>query len=91
MKRLRKTPSDQLAHVGRVLYGEHWRLALARGVQVNDDTIRRWMTGRTDLPVDHGVFEDALTLMRQRQREIATAADDLERWIKLNAPSPNAS
>jgi len=91
MKRPRKPPSDQLAQVGRVLYGEHWRLALARGVQVDDDTIRRWMTGRTDLPGDHAVFEDALTLMRQRQREIAMAADELERWIKLNGSSPIAS
>ncbi len=91
MSRHRKTSADQLAHVGRVLYGEHWRLALARGVQVDDDTIRRWMSGRTELLPDHGVFDDALTLMRQRQREIAAAADELERWIKLNATSPNAS
>lgn len=82
MTRQKKTAADQLAHVGRVLYGEHWRLALARGVQVDDDTIRRWMTGRTELPGDHGVFSDALELMRRREREISEAADELERWLK---------
>lgn len=85
MKRPLKTPSDQIAHVGRVLYGEHWRLALARGVQVDDDTIRRWMTGRTELRARHGVFDDALALMRRRQSEIATAADELEHWIQSNS------
>lgn len=84
MKRPLKTPADQIAHVGRVLYGEHWRLALARGVQVDDDTIRRWMTGRTELRARHGVFDDALALMRRRQSEIATAADELEHWIQSN-------
>lgn len=84
----RKTPSDQLAHVGKVLYGQHWRLALARGVQVDDDTIRRWMTGRTILPANHGVFKDALTLMRQRQSEINMAADELERWIGVTNCNP---
>lgn len=82
MKSPRKTPADQLAHVGRVLYGDRWRLALARGIQIDDDTIRRWMTNRTNLPADHGVFRDALALMRQRQNEIAEAADNLERWIE---------
>lgn len=82
MKSLRKTPADQLAHIGRVLFGAHWRLALARGVKVDDDTIRRWMTGRTTLPVEHGVFKDALILMRQREQEISEAADELEQWIK---------
>jgi len=75
-------PADQLAHVGRALYGEHWRLALARGVGVDDDTIRRWMTGRTPLPASHGVFRDALALLRRRGDEIDTAAADLARWMK---------
>lgn len=81
MRRDRGSPADILADIGRALYGDRWRLALARGVQVDDDTIRRWMTGRTDLAPNHGVFGDALTLLRQRQKDIAAAADDLERWI----------
>ena len=62
----RKSPPDMLADIGRALYGEHWRLALARGVGVDDDTIRRWMTGRTELRCDHGVFDDALALLLLR-------------------------
>lgn len=84
-------PNDMLADIGRALYGERWRLSLARGVNVDDDTIRRWMTGRTELPADHGAFADALALMRQREKEIGDAADELERWIKMSGPSPSAS
>jgi hypothetical protein len=76
-----KSPPDMLAESGRALYGEHWRMPLSRGVEVDDDTIRRWMTGRTYIRSDHGVFSDLLALMRRRAAEIAAAADRLERWL----------
>lgn len=84
------TPTSLAPLAGRALYGERWRLSLARGVNIDDDTIRRWMTGRTELPARHGVFADALALMRQREKEIGDAADELERWIKMSGPSPSA-
>lgn len=80
----RKSPADMLADIGRVLYGEHWRLPLARGVGVDDDTIRRWMTGRTPLSASHGVFDSALDLLRRRNDEIGDAAAALDRWIASN-------
>lgn len=74
--------AERLAQVGRVLYGERWwRLALARAIGRDDETIRRWMTGHTELTADHGVFDNALELLRRRASEISAEADALERWI----------
>lgn len=81
---MKKSPADVLADTGRALYGEHWRLALSRGVEVDDDTIRRWMSGRTILTPEHGVFDDALTLLRNRQKELALAEKQLTGWLNAN-------
>lgn len=86
-----RTPADMLADIGRALYGDHWRLALARGVGVDDDTIRRWMTGRTPLKANHGVFRDALELLKRRSVDISDAADDLERWLTSRSAADGRS
>lgn len=65
-----KSPVDLLADVGRALYGEHWRIALARAIGVDDDTVRRWMTGRTAFGFNHPVWARAIALVAQRRREI---------------------
>lgn len=76
------TPAaDMLADTGRALYGDHWRMPLSRGLEVDDDTIRRWMSGRTKLPPDHGVFSIAAALLRRREREISRAREKLEAWM----------
>lgn len=78
-----KRPTEMLAEIGVTLYGARWRLALARALDIDDDTIRRWMSGRTPLPPDHAVFADARRLLRRRQREIGAIADQMDRWIKM--------
>lgn len=77
-----KSPPDMLADIGRALYGEHWRMPLSRDVGISDETLRRWMTGRTELPADHGVFADALALLQRREAEIAEAKTALRKWAK---------
>lgn len=85
------TPADMLALVGRALYGPHWRLQLARGLEVDDDTIRRWMSGRTRLGADHGAMDDALELLERRELEINQAAARLRRWLTTVRYVPKAS
>lgn len=80
--RKRKPPADMLTDIGRALYGEHWRFPLARGVGVNDETIRRWMNGHTVLPPDHGVFANALGLLKQREQELGAMRRELTKWMK---------
>lgn len=71
MKKPTKAPNAILAHAGEVLYGENWRMPLARALGVNDDTIRRWMQGVTVLQITHAVFGKLDALLERRQEEIA--------------------
>lgn len=82
-----KSPPDMLADIARALYGEQWRMALARELGINDKTITRWMTGRTPLPADHGVFgalggivARAVVEAGERQKSLAALAKEIERW-----------
>ncbi len=77
------SPPDMLADIGRALHGEHWRKPLARDLGLNDETLRKWMSGRQELPADHGVFKDALVLIEDRRREIGLSAARLEHWLDL--------
>lgn len=44
------TPQDLRRHCAR-LYGAHrWQTALARELQVNDRTVRRWASGASPIP-----------------------------------------
>ena len=82
-----KSPADILAETAKVIYDTHdvtphWRLPVARGLGVDDDTIRRWMSGRTELRADHGALPRLLELARRREREIHVAGDRLEAWLR---------
>lgn len=88
MRRAEKSAADILADAGRALYGEHWRLALARALQVDDDTIRRWMSGRTPFRVDHPVFVDLLDLLRRRQSELGETEASIRDWLR-KSPHPS--
>ncbi len=41
---------DLLREAGKALYGEQWQSALARAIGVNERTLRRWVTGKWDMP-----------------------------------------
>lgn len=69
------TPQDRLAAAARLLYGgERWTAALAADLGVGERTIRRWLSGETPLPDDHGVWAGLRALMRRRARELLEAA-----------------
>lgn len=72
-------PNDVLAAIGRALYRDRWQAQLARDVGVNENTIGRWLTGKTPLPAGHGIFHDLLT----RLDEVCAARDALAEWINL--------
>lgn len=67
-----KSPPDMLADIARALYGEQWRMALARELGINDKTITRWMTGRTPLPADHRIFDDLSRTIEEAREAAAT-------------------
>lgn len=70
---LQKNP-ETFRMLGEVLFGTSWQGAMARGLKVNEKTVYRWATKRTEIP-------DKVWL------EIAdlciVAAENLRKWEKL--------
>jgi hypothetical protein len=59
---------DQLAAVGRALYGERWQTSLAADLHIADRTMRRWLAGETSIP--HGLKNELRALLINRANEI---------------------
>lgn len=57
---------DALRAAGEALYGERWQSPLARDLDVNDRTMRRWaVSGAPD-----GIAAEIDALLAERQAEI---------------------
>src|SRR5579864_5277493 len=41
---------DELAAVGRALYGERWQTSISQDLNVADRTVRRWLVGESPIP-----------------------------------------
>jgi len=65
---------DQLADIGRALYGELWQSELARALDVGDRTVRRWLSG--DRAIGAGVAADLATICAARGKALAD-------WAKM--------
>ena len=61
------TPDD-IARIGRALYGERWQTSLAGDLHVADRTMRRWLAGES--PVPDGVDTELRKLLVDRVQEI---------------------
>lgn len=72
-------PSDLLARAGECLYGSRWLMRLARDLDVSDDILSRWMSGKTKFPADHRVLKRAIIFLRAKARELTSVADEIER------------
>ena len=78
-----KSPAEMLTAIGIALHGpDHWKMRLARDLGIDDDTLRRWVSGRTPLSPTHGVFQDALALLERRGVEISDVEGALKEWLE---------
>ena len=50
-----RTP-DGLGAIGRAAYGNQWQGPMARDLEINRETIRRWLNGHTPLLPDHPIW-----------------------------------
>jgi hypothetical protein len=82
------TPADLLAATGRALYGDRWRLPLSLDLGISDDTIRRWLTGKSTLTHSHGALGDAERLLRAKADELLALANSINE--KRKAPNARA-
>ena len=55
---------DQLASLGRALFGERWQTSLAKNLRVTDRTMRRWLVG--DSPIPDGLESELRLLATKR-------------------------
>ena len=63
--------SQQLEHMGQLLFGSDWKLPLAVALDVNERTVRRWAAGTTAIP--DGVDTDIGELASQRIGQLVKA------------------
>lgn len=60
---------DELKAIGRELYGGHgWQTQMAKELQVDGSTVRRWISGASCIP---GPAAVALRLLRDEHRRTA--------------------
>ena len=59
---------DELAAVGRALYGDRWQTQIASDLGVADRTVRRWVANETSIP--DGIASDLRSLLTRRTAEI---------------------
>ncbi len=60
--------ADELCAIGQALYGHHWVSSLGFDLEVSDRSVRRWASGRADIPSD--LREELRELRDERLREI---------------------
>lgn len=54
MRPATRLSADQLAEIGRLLYGDRWQSQMAREREVAQPTIAALASGRRPVPVDYG-------------------------------------
>jgi hypothetical protein len=69
----------RLDALGRLLYGEHWIMPMARDLQVCRDTMTNWASGKRELPPDHSVFAALVVLVHFHEKAVAKARRIMER------------
>jgi len=68
---------DLLIRAGQALYGERWQTPLAQDLHTSDRTVRRWVSGQTDVP--WGVIAELRGLLMSRGMVINNLIADLDR------------
>lgn len=78
-----KEEGDKLAAVGRAVFGDHWQAPMARHFEIDERTVRSWLSGRR-LPVA-GFWIELDKLAVQRQAELVSARDGISSNVKSAA------
>jgi len=66
---------ELLRRAGEAAYGERWQSALAAAWNLNDRTVRSWLSGRMVFPSAR--IADLIRLLQTRRRDIDLAEREL--------------
>lgn len=75
--------ADEFSAFGLALYGHGWQTALARALDVNTRTVRRWASGET--PVPEAVWDELHKVAGTDERGLPTWPRD--EWMVAESPS----
>jgi hypothetical protein len=71
--------ADRLDALGRLLYGEHWIVPMARDLKICQDMITTWASGKCELPSDDPIFGALAVLVHHHDKGVAKARRIVER------------
>jgi hypothetical protein len=71
--------ADRLNALGQLLYGEHWIVPMARDLQVGQDAMMNWASGKRELRPDHSIFAALAVLVPYHDKGIARAREIMDR------------
>jgi len=58
-----------LESAGKLLFGNRWQTDIAELISVNDRTVRRWISGKSEIPA--GIKPNIISALKNRQKMIA--------------------
>lgn len=80
------TDLDLLRRAGTLLYGPNWQRALARGLEVNERTARRWAAGDSPVPGwAWGAIAERLTAQRRQLGAVGRSMRSVAREARARA------
>jgi hypothetical protein len=71
--------SDRLHALGRLLYGEHWVMPMARDLKIQHDTVAKWASETYGLLPDHPIFAALAVLVHYHDNGVAKACKVMDR------------
>jgi transcriptional regulator with XRE-family HTH domain len=80
------TPPEALKAAGEALYGNRWVMRLSRDLGVSDDTMTRWLNGKTEVPPSHEALKTAEKFLRAKAVELLAIADKFGELRETQAP-----
>ena len=68
--------NEQLANAGQLLYGDLWQSAIARALDVDNRTVRRWASGES--AIKQSIANEIIELLKNNQSQINQFISQME-------------
>ena len=68
--------TEQLERAGQLLYGDLWQSALARALDVDNRTVRRWASGES--AIKQSIANEIIELLKNNQSQINQFIEKME-------------
>lgn len=69
---------DMIERIGAALWGDTWQTQMARALEIDGSTVRRWVARKTD--PRPGVFVDLMRIMQDRAEALDNLMEEARRY-----------